>query len=1716
MEGGDDHGVQLVAAADGGSGGPGTPQPTAPADAQAPPTPLPALHMNDVPLKDLAGRLIRAADFKFQELLKTYVSPDGHFTEASIEGLPSAAGPDRQRQLLQYALSQRDDFEKLLVLTRFGRKAKDWQQVMNVHGLIDRRTECMARAGHDLRAMISQLRARVETSAPDVLGALDILTNKTYTQLPRILKDNLPKKPPARSDTKAILHELDKLIRRRIELEIIPDAMRANMVIEKGCVTFRVENRFQLALTLVGHDFSLPWRIVELEFFVQSADSYKGLFSGLLGHQKYAILQQTQLLIEQVQKRDPRGPGFTEPGEAAAEQSAPASPTANANVKKDLQPPSHGDTKRHTMSDGAANEIEGATPRSKPKKRKTVDIAQAEAMEGKKPINRKTPKSSTVKEKGKKKGVKKEKQTVATGESASPADVPVAAAPGVPDTQTPEPPPPPKPAPPKLHNPYPILYAYEYLNKLLLRVQLEILTAQAHSLARDRWHKLLKVEELRDLDTVRLTYWSHPIPRPDPRTVPAGFKVPHRYYVMELAIKTDPPARNRAFGRWADRRSKGRGYLKHLNKDLVAANLFGDAVRPRTRFDIRCYSVVPDLAGRQTIEPLVNPETRAPIVLALNPSRLDLGALLTNVTDLQARFLLHRVRNLLVGSEESRGLSAVRLISRVTCSQEQAKCVQRDEDSAHQATFRWDREIRENQKPASPPLLPEAVPPKHNAPGSSSQSFRTRDVQLHEWAPSGDPTEAMQCELAVILHKDVMASAKVDTWTGRVLLTPPGGATRGSGSLTPLESVLEQRLNDHPEDAAEIFLYMRYSSFMEQISTWCAQLGLKASIASPLQDGEESRATGFPIQNKIFVRVAGFKEAWILIAVAGSEDWDAAAGGGVLAGAPSLATTSAAHAGTAEFRIWLVETTFESQSVRRYGRARREMNRTIVRATPIRARDVFALDVAGRYRDARKVDDLTRWKPPEPVAGWDHLDPCTLAAIERMCRLQHALNRVAAGLDALHVQYCYLSPDGSSALYAEEIDAADRARLAGKERRICVPEEDLAVAMGKGALVKGTEDDGDDSKRATQLPFGNLYLSVERHQNPGHDTGDGSFASADLGVGRPTQVRGIKIHGICPVKLGIAHGLLVQRDVATDRWIYKSSMEAITFNFDGVGLLDRCSSIIINELIAIGAIAELAQQVASHRTRLANIGVTVDPFDLQSLSLTYNNTLRVRVWAVATGRAADGVAKNGPLHTYCAEMAYVTPLENTDQVASEATVRHQIPSEMVTSIQNFWLQTLNEIRDLPRAFLILWHLAPLLRLVHDLTRKRNASVHTVAPGGESTFVTVKFHTLTHVQLIYGAQHGVELAMLPTGHFAFYDSTLLPGRQRVGGGAAGGGLSVNQLTRPQPPDPAIGLGPIPLFNGLIKGIGRAAMGPEFPVGTSAMPVSFGVSFHPAMLDFVVNKMDTHLNNVSLLLWIENEAAKRLPIPRNSHKNTHVDLPNMCATINTDARSVILKVSATNSWEVGLSPRAQENAVTEDLLNILADLVAEKINNLPFGTDLRPFLLFFLDFLSMPTKVVTNLLCIARDERRFANVPEEGVVAEWCFAIPPGAPAYIGPPNAPGTEFDPTLNRISIIFRITNLQTSRSLLVPLRYNYQTDVIGRWQGNNADDFTGVQEMNPFMLETMQRAYLSDTFTGLMAKVMMNYTDEILRISKLATLIRIAVKRCKTAPAGLDWVLG
>ncbi|KAJ3016846.1 hypothetical protein HKX48_003824 [Thoreauomyces humboldtii] len=860
---------------------------------------------------------------------------------------------------------------------------------------------------------------------------------------------------------------------------------------------------------------------------------------------------------------------------------------------------------------------------------------------------------------------------------------------------------------------------------------------------------------------------------------------------------------------------------------------------------------------------------------------------------------------------------------------------------------------------------------------------------------------------------------------------------------------------------------------------------------------EETSIAGIPLRNKIYIRIPGCSEAWILIAAASARDW---------ASGTAMETEDLDTA----LRVWLVDTKFEGQSIRRFGRAKREMNREITCLTPIFASDALDDQTALKYAYARQRTTVQNG-PRAALEYWRVMDPDALSAIERVCRLRHAYRLVIRGITSRNLSYGYLSPTGSSVTLPDELTAEDtETRIARREAKLCIPEDDIAGALGLHSADT-------ISAQASAPIFGDLYLSLEHTVLAGRESGPGSLPNERLPIGNTSPLRGVRITAICGVRLGPARDMIVQRDVSNGMWLYKAATNALHFTFVGVRLMESCIASILDELRAIGSLVELARQASVNQARLREIGARVVSFDLQCLSVCYQNTLSIKISAVDPQQQLLGLeiaANGGGRRQFQAELISAGA---TDQ-------SRQIPVQIVDRIKGFWEERLNKDGNLPNSLLLLWHLAPLFRMVRDLEHERNVGMYTVGEG--VPFVSLVFQSLTRVQLVYAGLYGVEFGLLPSGQIGFYDSTQLPGRVSPPIPPTGIPLSVQRrrLLQPPPPNPADGLARIPLFSGLIQTICRAVHDTALPRGTTVVPLCFGVLFDPPLLKFVVEKMDSHLNNVGLLLWLENEAAKKLPLPKGFPKNALVDLPSMRATIRTETRGVIVKVSAASTWDVTMIPFAKapggalhEPFLTPELLTGLAQLLATKLNALPPGTDLRPFFIFFLDFLAMPADLLLNFVTIARDEAlsRQRGPSEEPMTVEWCLAIPSDAPAYLGASGAPATLLEVDKRRVSVMFRLTNRPTGEHALVPVRYNWSTKVIGRWLRPGADDLTEISEMNPFMEQHMHNAQQEDSLAGLMARATLRgkpNENQTSPSAEIATLLKTASLKC--TEAGMQWI--
>ncbi|OAQ23714.1 MED14-domain-containing protein [Linnemannia elongata AG-77] len=218
------------------------------------------------------------------------------------ETLPSMSDTDRKIELLKYTLSKREQFIKLLVLTKWGKNARKFQQCQNIVGFLQHENELFTRAVGGLFETYKMFgRARVRNF--DIPTAIDVLTTGSYQRLPsRIKQAYVEDDKPTRTEIAATLEKLDDVIRMRLLCdELVPPAMK--YTVGKGKAKFIVANEFEVTLTVSGPGSpkDVPWRIVGLKILAKPVGgSFQGLETSLTDGQMRAIIMFAQKELESV------------------------------------------------------------------------------------------------------------------------------------------------------------------------------------------------------------------------------------------------------------------------------------------------------------------------------------------------------------------------------------------------------------------------------------------------------------------------------------------------------------------------------------------------------------------------------------------------------------------------------------------------------------------------------------------------------------------------------------------------------------------------------------------------------------------------------------------------------------------------------------------------------------------------------------------------------------------------------------------------------------------------------------------------------------------------------------------------------------------------------------------------------------------------------------------------------------------------------------------------------------------------------------------------------------------------------------------------------------------------------------------------------------------------------------------------------------------------
>ncbi|KAF9927092.1 mediator complex subunit [Mortierella alpina] len=262
-----------------------TPPMPAPVPAPAPvPTSTPVLPDNMNGMVPLGAVIHRMTNEAFSDLSNL------------SEVLPSMNDQQKKLHILEYTLSKREQFIKLLVLTKWAKSAQKFQQCQNIVGFLQNENMLMQRAVGGLFETYNTFgRARVRNF--DIPTAIDVLTTGTYQRLPsRIKQAYIQDDKPTGTEIAATLEKLDDVIRMRMLCdELVPPAMK--YTIGKGKAKFLVPNEFEVILTVSGPGTpqEIPWRIVGLKILVKPVGgSFQGLETSLNEGQLRAIVSFAQ------------------------------------------------------------------------------------------------------------------------------------------------------------------------------------------------------------------------------------------------------------------------------------------------------------------------------------------------------------------------------------------------------------------------------------------------------------------------------------------------------------------------------------------------------------------------------------------------------------------------------------------------------------------------------------------------------------------------------------------------------------------------------------------------------------------------------------------------------------------------------------------------------------------------------------------------------------------------------------------------------------------------------------------------------------------------------------------------------------------------------------------------------------------------------------------------------------------------------------------------------------------------------------------------------------------------------------------------------------------------------------------------------------------------------------------------------------------------------
>ncbi|KAJ3330491.1 Mediator of RNA polymerase II transcription subunit 14 [Blyttiomyces sp. JEL0837] len=1228
--------------------------------------------------------------------------------------------------------------------------------------------------------------------------------------------------------------------------------------------------------------------------------------------------------------------------------------------------------------------------------------------------------------------------------------------------QKPDQQPPPPPAP--LEKQYALVTLYTHLHRFCLSYRLRMMHTIALHLSRTRWKDQISVEVRQsDPPVLAICFWTGGSNVNLSLQGITGMPLlePRRRYVMEILInlsgrlQTHKPATHvgPVIPPLATQELSGLPSHNHqaIEHEIIRSYSYNGKDWEDYQLQLKAYSYIPEhVQGQQQGGPggvpipgsvemlLEDPWTKKAVPRTLDPSEVDVEKLLLHVAEIQARYKISHLRDI--------------LLRKVIGPRTRALAASRGGDLAKLPKF------KEHEVVIVKPLV--------DAEGNAEAGLIDTGGSVN--GPSLD----------VFYRPGRVVRLSIDIRTGLVIASDPG-ETSAASAVVPVRGspmsdkirLVEARINASLEEAPDALFFLRFSTLVDQVESFANLVGLQAVRQLPVDRMELRKLRNPPPEHVTFLKFQPQDHYYLGVAVANLADWsrDVPMPGGaisapppllgsVIDGAPDSSMTDLVDLPV--YRVWIISirktmrpNMFEISNVEPIANVL-ESNRSSfdVETLP-------SLDSRKRKREEEKstiVPGLAKFL-------WKSMNVDTISRIMTFCRKQIAWSHLSAHLQSTSIAFSYV-PSSSAAPATQFLTQTSnqpavpsRIPTATEDPKICIPGDLFNLktkrfkemikeyeAMSPPAPVVRADEKAllsrySISKPNRLRPFGNLFMTLD-------NVDDGSAAPSDAngvtqGLGGALAVAGPRNAPLPVIAfVRLRRELLPPISLPESVSLFKFNPEKLYISFDSRGpnlTFER----IFEEWNSLAAVAQITSDYWLRQKWFRMLGFTFKEYTIQRLVLAHSSSISVSFESEAPAAAA-GALVDASKFTDRLQNRFVVRIGFQDTIISEDGAVHPRVSnaskESYQVLQSIFQQYFANVLDMVAFAKAASPCLKLMHLLTDIEMRRNLPENWI---DNQPLIFVQPKSISWIRLVYGP-HAIDFHILRNNTIGMFDSCFQISLEN--------GANVFSASTSVPPLVTETYSPIAYFSDATE---------------SAV-------IQPSFISHLCDALKDSKNLVSEDAGVDPEDAIILPLPHGAIFSPsllrQVQFEPFNFRIMFSTKSIIggYKVSTDPTWKLALV--SQDTAPTDpidekrnfklakELLgNQLVTYLNDKLNALPLeGLNLRPFLQFYLDFALLPHVLINDFLQISKLER-MAITKQHCFKLEWCLFVPDGAPGYLPPPGMPATVVDRESSIIKLALKFTLPETGQSKMRYLKYNYGTGVVAMWNDEHDPfDLTEMQE--------------------------------------------------------------